>query len=806
MQKMMEELSQLYKALMDSAADAIIVIDTAGLIRHFSLSAESLFGHAASDCIGQNIKMLMPEPYRSEHDGYLQGYHRTGKASIIGAGRDVTGLHRDGRTFPMHLSVGKAQFKKQTYYIGICHDLSDYKKTLSEKLHIESLQNALFDAAVDGIITIDKIGTIASFNKAAEKLFGYAKQEIVGKNVRTLMPSPYQESHDNYLSNYAHGGKAQVIGIGRDVPGLRKDGSIFPMRLSVGKASTEQGEMYIGMCHDLTEYQNALLGLANAEQRYKSIVECQGQIICRLDRDYRLVFANHSFQKIFECSEQEIMGMHFVNFIPGDKGEMQQILNEVIQGDSNHQVYFKTLMLRKSGVFNIEWWFTKVTVESGCTEIQGFGIDISEKENALREAAFLKNHDVLTGLLNSDSFFAAFENWHKAERYAVFYVDCNHFGLINNRYGFEFGDQMLVEASHRLKRAIKLPALFCRPGADEFAVVVEVTDSLDASNIAADIIEHLEEPYLLLNETIRLSCKVGIAIYPEDSAQFSNVLRMAESVLTKSKNSQLHIAFFDKQYHSGLQRQLDVEQRLRQALVQKTLKVFLQPKVELASRKVLSYEALLRWNDAVLGMVSPVEFIKVAEQLSLAKVIDRYVLTTVFQSLRSCLEQHTKVLPIAVNITSSHFADLALSDFILQLAETYQVPLNLLELEVTEGVLLEMTPEVQTNLEILRSKKIKVSIDDFGTGFSSLSYIRKLTVDAIKIDKSFVDDVTDDTGEQLIAAVIAIAKAVKLDVVAEGVETAEQARVLQRLGCHTGQGYLFARPAAINEVLSCAAL
>lgn len=801
MQEILEDLGLLYKALMDSAADAIVVIDEHGTILNFSRSAEQLFYYSADECIGKNVRMLMPEPYRASHDLYLQNYQKTGEAKIIGIGRDVSGQRKDGTTFPMHLSVGKADIKHRVCYIGICHDLSDYKKTLAEKLHIESLQNALFEAAVDGIITINQRGIISSFNKAAEQLFGYKKEEVIGKNVKMLMPLPYKAAHDSYLQNYQLTGDAQIIGVGRDVPGLRKNGSIFPMRLSVGKAKTEAGEAFIGVCHDLTSYQNALIELARAEQRYKSIVECQGQIICRVDQNFKLTFANQSFQRIFECTEQEVLGMHFINFIPGDKFEMQQVLKEASAGVDDQQVHFKTVMLRKSGKLNIEWWFTKVPSEGGFNEIQGFGIDISEKEEAIREASYLKNHDVLTGLFNSETFAASLRKWMTGGRYAILYTDCNHFGLINSRYGFDVGDKMLIEASLRIRKSIQRPALFCRPGADEFIVAVELNHIAEANELAETILDCLRKPFVIGFDEIRISSKIGVAIYPDDSDNISSVIRQAESVLPRARSSKNNVAFYDQVFHTSLQRQLDVEQRLRIALEENLLQVYLQPKVDLKSGASLGYEALLRWHDPVLGFVSPIEFIKVAEEMALATQVDRYVILTVFQSIRRCLDEGLTVLPIAVNITSSHFGDPALVEYIFSLSNSLNIPLEYLDLEVTEGVLLEMSTQVKHNLRELRAHGVKIAIDDFGTGYSSLSYIRRLSVDAIKIDKSFVDDIHDDVGQQLISAVIAIATAVNLDVVAEGIETEVQRQLLIKLGCTKGQGYVFAKPKFINEVL-----
>lgn len=801
MDKLIDDLGALYKALLDAAADAIIVIDMNGVMLNFSASAEQLFLYSKEECLGQNVSMLMPQPDRQLHDSYLKNYQRSGVAKIIDLGRDVMGLKKDGTVFPMHLSVGKACIKDKTYYIGICHDLSDYKKTISEKLQIESLQNALFDAAVDGIITIDDRGLIQSFNHASEILFGYSREEVLGKNIKMLMPSPFKDAHDQYLKNYLTTNKAQIIGVGRDVPGLRKDGSIFPMHLSVGKAQVAEGKLFIGVCHDLTDYQNALMELSQAEQRYKSIVECQGQIICRLGSDFKITFANKSFQHIFECTEQEIIGMHFINFIKGDKSDIQQVLRDVVSNKNNAQLHCKTPMVRKSGNFNIEWWFTKVPNDVGIDEIQGFGIDISDKEEAIREAAYLKNHDALTGMLNSDAFVYALRNWSRDTRYAIFYTDCNHFGLINNRFGFDIGDKLLLEASRRLKNCIKKQAIFCRPGADEFVVALEVDNICEASEQAECLLECLEHPYFLDDNEIRVSGKIGISIYPDNSTDLVSVIRQAESVLARAKSSSNHIAFYDPSHNSVMQRLLDVEQRLRIALEQNLLEVFLQSKVCLINSTIVGYEALLRWSDPVLGFVSPAEFIKVAESMGLAILVDRYVIKTVLENISRCLKEKAKIQPIAINITSSHFDDPSLADYIFDLSERMSVPLDLIDLEITEGVLLDMGEQVQNNLKRLRERGIKVYLDDFGTGYSSLSYIKKLTVDAIKIDKSFIDELNDETGRQLVSAIVAIANAVKLEVIAEGIENKEQAEILLKLGCHLGQGYLYAKPEFIETVL-----
>lgn len=669
-------------------------------------------------------------------------------------------------------------------------------------MKVESLQKALFDAAVDGIITIDKLGIIASFNNAAERLFGYKKEEVLGKNVKLLMPLSHSVNHDSYLANYNDGGDAQIIGKGRDVEGQRKNGTTFPMRLSVGEAKDKTGSMFIGICHDLTDYKDTLNKLAKTEQMYKSIVDCQGQIVCRINGDYKVTFANRSFQKLFREDNTSVTGKYFIDLIKTGKDMVKSALDKVLSSPLESQLNFKTTMLCPSGYVHIEWWFSRVNNEFGVDEIQGFGIDISKEEAATQKAEYFKAYEPLTGLLNIDSFCATLESRVVHNKYSIFYLSINHYNLINNRYGFETGNKILIEASQRLKKCLKQPAILCLPSYGEFIVAIQIKELSLVNDMASSLLACLGGIYFIENEQIRINAKVGISTYPEDSAIISKAIRKAKSVLPKAKQNKNNIAFYDKKYYSFLQRQLDVEQRLLIALEDNLLQVFLQPKVNLITRGIVGYEALLRWDDPVLGTVSPFEFIKVAESMALATRIDRYVLNSVFESIRRCLDLKLDILPIAVNITSSHFSDPSLVEYILSQSEIFNVDLSYLDLEVTEGVLLEMNEQVERNLEILRARSMKISIDDFGTGYSSLSYIRKFSVDALKIDKSFVDDITDDVGKQLIAAVIAIAKAVNLDVIAEGIETDEQLQILLELGCKIGQGYLFAKPKYICDVLS----
>jgi len=239
------------QSVIDSAVDGIIVIDAKGRIESFNRGAERLFGYSASDVIGRNVTMLMPPPYHAEHDGYLARYLETGVAKIIGIGREVVGRRRDGTTVPLHLSVGEMTIGGERKFTGVLHDLSA-RVQLEERLRAsEAHWRSIIQSAVDGIIVIDAHGRIEAFNPAAERMFGHAEREVLGHNVNMLMPSPYHEEHDIYIARYLATGVPKIIGIGREVTGLHKDGTTFPVHLSVGEMNIGGDRKFTGILHDL---------------------------------------------------------------------------------------------------------------------------------------------------------------------------------------------------------------------------------------------------------------------------------------------------------------------------------------------------------------------------------------------------------------------------------------------------------------------------------------------------------------------------------------------------------------------------
>jgi two-component system sensor kinase FixL len=270
----------LYRAIVATAVDGIVVIDRNGAIRSVNNATERLFGYAAAELIGRNVKVLMPEPYATEHDAYLGNYLRSGRKKIIGIGREVVGRRKDGSVFPMDLSVGEARDGGEAIFIGIIRDITDRKSAELARRESELRLRSILDTVPDAIVVIDSQGKIHSFSPAAERLFGYDSAEVIGHNVNILMPAPYRDAHDGYIERYLRTGERRIIGIGRIVTGRRKDGETFPMELQVGEFNFAGSRYFTGFVRDLTERQEAERRIQDlqAELLHASRLSVMGQM------------------------------------------------------------------------------------------------------------------------------------------------------------------------------------------------------------------------------------------------------------------------------------------------------------------------------------------------------------------------------------------------------------------------------------------------------------------------------------------------------------------------------------------------
>jgi PAS domain S-box-containing protein len=310
------EPEERMRSVIDHVVDGIITINAHGIVTTFNPAAERIFGYKSTDVIGQNVKVLMPEPYHSEHDGYILNYLRTGKAKIIGTGREVVGRRGDGSVFPMELAISAFRLGEDRYFTGIVRDITERKRAEAELRNAEERMRSVVNHVVDGIISINDRGIVTTFNPAAERIFGYRSDEVIGQNVKMLMPEPYRGEHDAYIGNYLRTGQAKIIGIGREVVGRRKDGGSFPMELAISEFRLGAERYFTGIVRDITERKRAEQELRDAGERMGSVVNHVVDGIITIDERGKIESYNPAAEKIFGYSSAEVLGQNVKMLMP----------------------------------------------------------------------------------------------------------------------------------------------------------------------------------------------------------------------------------------------------------------------------------------------------------------------------------------------------------------------------------------------------------------------------------------------------------------------------------------------------------
>lgn len=423
----------------------------------------------------------------------------------------------------------------------------------------------------------------------------------------------------------------------------------------------------------------------------------------------------------------------------------------------------------------------------------------SENEKMLMYQA---HHDALTDLPNRFLIMDRMtQHIYEAERHqwqvALMFVDLDDFKKINDSLGHEFGDKLLVEAANRMKSIVRSSDTVGRHGGDEFIVILGDLRNLDAvRKVAEQIIQSLSKPFNVDNHELTISASIGIAVYPDDGNGASDLLRKADSAMYHAKDQGGNIyAFFTEEMNQEVSRRLAIEQAMRGALERQEFEVLYQPLMDVKSGQIIGTEALLRWHSGGLGTIMPDEFIPIAEQTSMIVEIGEFVLYDALQHTAEWNRSSGKNLKASVNISPRQFRDPMIIEKITNALSACDIAAENLTLELTEGVLLSGDTLSHTTMAKANALGISIAMDDFGTGYSSLSYLRSFPFDIVKVDRSFVNDITYEKDDaELVQSAIAMAHGLNLKVVAEGVETEEQLAMLQTMGCDIVQGYLLGKP------------
>jgi diguanylate cyclase (GGDEF)-like protein len=445
--------------------------------------------------------------------------------------------------------------------------------------------------------------------------------------------------------------------------------------------------------------------------------------------------------------------------------------------------------------------------------------DATERTRAIQRIHHLAYFDVLTELPNRSRFHEKLaETLESARRssktFAIMFLDLDQFKRINDTLGHSVGDDLLRIIAQRLTRSMRPDDIagsthgrgterdVCRQGGDEFIVLLDgVTTEQDAASAANRLLATLAQPIALGTQDVFVSASIGIVLYPRDGEDLDTLLKNADVAMYHAKAEGRNRFFFyqDSMRATSAQR-LTLEHDLRKALENEQFELYYQPQIEVPTGRVVGIEALIRWHHPTLGMLGPTHFISVAEEAGLIMAIWEWVLVAALIQHNAWREQGLPAMTIGVNLSSVQFSDPALAERVREIARVVDVPLDHLELEVTESMLLVDFDAAFKTLTELRAMGVKIAIDDFGTGYSSLSYLRRLPLDKLKLDQSFIRDAQQNEGDVAITrAIIAMAQSLKLAVVAEGVETQAQVDLLTSLGCTTVQGFLLGRPLPAME-------
>lgn len=467
---------------------------------------------------------------------------------------------------------------------------------------------------------------------------------------------------------------------------------------------------------------------------------------------------------------------------------------------------------RKTGDVYPEW-LTIVCVtndEGEVTNYCGIFTDLSERKIVENELEKRLLTDSLTDVSNRFAYIERMDNLLESTsaishsvQHAIYFLDLDRFKQINDTLGHAVGDSILIEVANRLKKLLKNKDIIARYGGDEFVITLtNVKNVKEAAKFAEQIISSIEQPMMINDQEVFISTSIGISVYPVDSKNTEELINCADRAMTYSKKNELNgYSFYFDELQTDAQRVLLLDSELRRAIENREFELHFQPKISMENEQIQGLEALVRWNSERLGFVSPAEFITYAEDTGLIIPLSELIIEKACEAVIQ-MRQFGWKTPVAINISSIHFKQQNFLESIQTILERYNMPANNFEIEVTERTVMNSANETVSKLVRLKQLGFKISIDDFGTGYSSLSYLVRFPLDCLKIDRSFIQHIGSlDEKQAVVDAIIQMSHRLKMKVVAEGVEQAQQVDILRKMNCDIIQGYYYSKPLPLNELM-----
>jgi len=596
--------------------------------------------------------------------------------------------------------------------------------------------------------------------------------------------------------------------------GLRKDGSRFEVEV-FGVATTYRGaSAIVGILVDVDDRSRAEREVSNQLRFIAQLIDTIPSPVLYKDIAGRYLGCNRAFEEFAGRPRAELIGRTVFDIATPQVAEQADAADRQLMAAPGTTSYEGKAVHAGGAIHDVI--FHKATFDNGDGKVDGLVtvmFDISERKRMEERIWQEANYDALSGLPNRRLFRDRLREEIKRARrsgrgLALLVVDLDRFKEINDTLGHALGDRLIVEVGRRVRACIRDSDTVARQGGDEYMVILpDIADPTRIAKAARHILDEVARPIDLDGHTLYASASIGVALYPDDAVDMDALLSYADQAMYAAKeNGRNGFSYFTPSLHERARLRLQLANDLRGALAGGQLSVYMQPIVAMADGavkgEVLKAEALLRWRHPVLGMIPPDQFIPIAEEIGLIHEIGDWVFRESALAARRWADLPGLRRPVQVSVNKSPrqlMTGTTHESWIAHLREI-GLPPACVAIEITEGLLMDTRPEVASKLLHFRDAGIQVSLDDFGTGYSAMSYLKKFDIDYLKIDKSFVRDMTTDPGDRAIAeAIIVMAHKLGIEVIAEGVETAEQRDLLAAAGCDYGQGYLFARPMPLED-------
>jgi diguanylate cyclase (GGDEF)-like protein/PAS domain S-box-containing protein len=794
--------------LFTKLSDSILVVDHVGNIMYLNPTAERIFNVKYKKQMGQSINKLIP-------------HYQTYKSNDSVATR-VIGIRGNKEVFSLIIHSHSLSFGKGSFDIIIAQNLDENKNSTEKISHLnKELTDIKLALDASTIIAItDHKGIIMSINDKFCELSKYNKEELIGQNHRILNSGHHSKGFFRDMW--------KTIGSGQiwkgELQNKAKDGSLYWVDTTIVPFLNDKGSpyQYISIRTDITqrikmemELQEAMKNelrltqreLKENQQHYQSLFEHSQDAVITYDTSSNIINMNPKAIELFGSLSSKLPDNSTEAMIIK---EYQDIRNDcfekALQGNPQN---FDIVMLNKSGrELNLNITFLPIIVDKQIIGVYSIGKDITEQKKIQETNAYLAHHDELTKLPNRrwmeqklhESLVHARS---QQQKLAVLFFDLDRFKNINDTLGHSIGDRVLEHLSSRLLASINMEKQFvARMGGDEFMILCPViADSEEAVETAKGLLENLTTPIHIDDFELVVSASIGISIFPKDGTNVDDLMKNADIALYRSKDQGRNMyQVYSPSMKVRSSQSFYLERDLRKAIRNNEFIAHFQPRVNSSTGKVVSAEALIRWNHPKLGLVSPGEFIPLAEEAGLIIPIGKWMKKRVCEQLVAWQEAGMRLVPISVNISSQRFLEKSFSNEVRELLDYYQIEGKWLEFEITENSLMRNEEYIIQTINELKDLGIKIYIDDFGTGYSSFNYLKSFRLNGIKIDRSFIRNISGESeNAPITTAMIKMAQHLKLEVVAEGVETVEELLFLQEQNCHQIQGFLFGKPCSIDE-------